>query len=87
MILMKSVLMLPGHTILKSRYGGPLSNFAFNFKLRRYNLGACLLTKRRPAQRWMKWNVCYKNVGRRLRSVPRRCFFLLRFFDSKARWR
>ena len=34
---MKPVLKAPGSVDLKLRYDGPLSNFAFNFKLRRYN--------------------------------------------------
>jgi hypothetical protein len=33
---MKPVLKTPGPTLLKLIYDGPLSNFAFNFNLRRY---------------------------------------------------
>ena len=33
---MKHVLKAPGNVLLKLSYDGPLSNFAFNFNLRRY---------------------------------------------------
>ena len=41
---MKPVLKAPRSMLLKLRYYGPLSNFAFDFNLRRYHLapgGAC----------------------------------------------
>jgi hypothetical protein len=34
----KPVLKAPGSPLLRLRYDGPLSNFAFSFNLRRYNL-------------------------------------------------
>jgi len=37
---MKPMLRAPGYTLLKLIYDGPLSNFAFNFNLRRYTEGA-----------------------------------------------
>jgi len=36
---MKRVLKAPGTILLKLRYDEPLSNFAFEFNLRRYNAG------------------------------------------------
>jgi len=35
---MKPVLKAPGSVLLKLRYDGPLSNFAFNLNLRRYRM-------------------------------------------------
>jgi len=37
---MKPVLKAPGTMLLKLRYDGPLSNFGFNFDLRRYTMEA-----------------------------------------------
>ena len=42
---MKSVLKAPGSMILKLRYDGPLSNFAFKFKSRRYKEVDLAMTK------------------------------------------
>ena len=43
---MKSVLKAPGSMLLKLRYDGPLSNFAFKFDLRRYTTDGELLVGR-----------------------------------------
>ena len=37
---MKPVVKPPGSMLLKLRYDGPLSNFGFNFNLRRYTQGS-----------------------------------------------
>jgi len=43
---MKSVLKAPGPMLLRLRYDGPLSNFAFNFNLRRYTSRCCCSSPR-----------------------------------------
>ena len=45
----KSTLRAPVIKRLKLNYDEPLSNFAFNFNLRRYNLASCSLEERRAA--------------------------------------
>jgi hypothetical protein len=37
---MKPVLKAPGSVLLKLRYDGPLSDFAFNFNLSRYDMAS-----------------------------------------------
>ena len=40
---MKSVLKAPGSMLLKLRYDGPLSEFAFKFNLRRFSMGMAMM--------------------------------------------
>jgi hypothetical protein len=51
----KSTLKNPGSKLLKVQYGEPLSKFAFNFNLRRYNSGTPTTSRPRSSASTATW--------------------------------
>ena len=60
----KPVLKAPGSMLLKLRYDGPLSNFAFKVNLRRYNEGG-----RGGVVKWLSESAMYTEAGAYTRSL------------------